>query len=30
VAATGESVDATLVHAVGRALGATLEEEEAA
>lgn len=30
VAATGESVDASLVHAVGRALGATLEEEQAA
>jgi len=30
VAATGESVDATLVHAVGRALGAALEEEEEA
>jgi 3-(3-hydroxy-phenyl)propionate hydroxylase len=27
VAATGESVDASLVHAVGQALGATLEEE---
>ncbi|HEY0825209.1 MAG TPA: FAD-dependent oxidoreductase [Ramlibacter sp.] len=26
VAATGESIDASLVHAVGRALGATLEE----
>jgi 3-(3-hydroxy-phenyl)propionate hydroxylase len=30
VAATGESVDASLVHAVGRALGASLEEEPAA
>jgi len=30
VAATGESVDATLVHAVGKALGAALEEEETA
>lgn len=30
VAATGESVDASLVHAVGRALGAALEEEQAA
>jgi 3-(3-hydroxy-phenyl)propionate hydroxylase len=30
VAATGESVDATLVHAVGQALGARLEEEAAA
>jgi 3-(3-hydroxy-phenyl)propionate hydroxylase len=30
VAATGESVDATLVHAVGKALGAALHEEEAA
>jgi len=30
VAATGESVDATLVHAVGRALGTALEEEETA
>lgn len=29
VAATGESVDAGLVHAVGRALGAALEEESA-
>ncbi|GAB3650566.1 FAD-dependent oxidoreductase [Ramlibacter alkalitolerans] len=29
VAATGESVDASLVHAVGRALGAALEEESA-
>jgi 3-(3-hydroxy-phenyl)propionate hydroxylase len=28
VAATGEGVDATLVHAVGQALGATLEESE--
>jgi 3-(3-hydroxy-phenyl)propionate hydroxylase len=28
VAATGESVDATLVHAVGQALGATLADEE--
>ena len=27
VAATGESVDAALVHAVGQALGAALEEE---
>ena len=27
VAATGESVDATLVHAVGRSLGASLQEE---
>ncbi|HEY8360062.1 MAG TPA: FAD-dependent oxidoreductase [Ramlibacter sp.] len=27
VAATGESVDAALVHAIGQALGATLEEE---
>jgi 3-(3-hydroxy-phenyl)propionate hydroxylase len=30
VAATGESVDASLVHAVGTALGAALQEEEAA
>ncbi|HYE39214.1 MAG TPA: FAD-dependent oxidoreductase [Ramlibacter sp.] len=30
VAATGESVDAGLVHAVGRALGAALEEEPTA
>ena len=30
VAATGESVDASLVHAVGRALGAALEEEPTA
>ena len=30
VAATGECVDASLVHAVGKALGATLEEEETA
>jgi 3-(3-hydroxy-phenyl)propionate hydroxylase len=30
VAATGESIDATLVHAVGKALGAALEEEETA
>jgi 3-(3-hydroxy-phenyl)propionate hydroxylase len=30
VAATGESVDAALVHAVGQALGASLEEEQAA
>ncbi|RYF13911.1 MAG: FAD-dependent oxidoreductase [Comamonadaceae bacterium] len=29
VAATGESVDASLVHAVGRALGAAIEEEPA-
>ncbi|HET8745640.1 MAG TPA: FAD-binding monooxygenase, partial [Ramlibacter sp.] len=29
VAATGESVDATLVHAVGKALGTALEEETA-
>jgi 3-(3-hydroxy-phenyl)propionate hydroxylase len=29
VAATGESVDASLVHAVGQALGAALEEEDA-
>ncbi|HEX2545876.1 MAG TPA: FAD-dependent oxidoreductase [Ramlibacter sp.] len=29
VAATGESVDASLVHAVGQALGAALEEENA-
>jgi 3-(3-hydroxy-phenyl)propionate hydroxylase len=29
VAATGESVDAALVHAVGQALGAALEEDEA-
>jgi len=29
VAATGESVDATLVHAVGKALGTVLEEESA-
>ncbi|MEJ5990758.1 FAD-dependent oxidoreductase [Ramlibacter sp. PS3R-8] len=29
VAATGESVDASLVHAVGQALGAALEEEAA-
>ena len=29
VAATGESVDATLVHAVGKALGTALEEEPA-
>lgn len=28
VAATGETVDASLVHAVGRALGAAVEEEE--
>jgi 3-(3-hydroxy-phenyl)propionate hydroxylase len=28
VAATGETVDAALVHAVGKALGAALEEEE--
>lgn len=30
IAATGESVDATLVHAVGKALGTALEEEETA
>jgi 3-(3-hydroxy-phenyl)propionate hydroxylase len=30
VAATGESVDASLVHAVGKALGTALEEEETA
>jgi 3-(3-hydroxy-phenyl)propionate hydroxylase len=30
VAGTGESVDSSLVHAVGRALGAALEEEETA
>jgi 3-(3-hydroxy-phenyl)propionate hydroxylase len=30
VAATGESVDAVLVHAVGQALGARLEHEEEA
>jgi 3-(3-hydroxy-phenyl)propionate hydroxylase len=30
VAATGESIDASLVHAVGQSLGATLDEEEAA
>ncbi len=30
VAATGESVDAALVHALGHALGAALDEEEAA
>jgi 3-(3-hydroxy-phenyl)propionate hydroxylase len=29
VAATGETVDATLVHAVGQALGTQLEEEAA-
>lgn len=29
VAATGESIDATLVHAIGRSLGAALEGEEA-
>ena len=29
IAATGESVDATLVHAVGKALGTVLEEEPA-
>jgi 3-(3-hydroxy-phenyl)propionate hydroxylase len=29
VAATGESVDASLVHAVGQALGAALEEDAA-
>ncbi|MDB5912572.1 MAG: pentachlorophenol 4-monooxygenase (Pentachlorophenol hydroxylase)-like protein [Ramlibacter sp.] len=29
VAATGESVDSALVHALGRALGAALEEEQA-
>jgi 3-(3-hydroxy-phenyl)propionate hydroxylase len=29
VAATGETVDASLVHAVGQALGAALEEETA-
>jgi 3-(3-hydroxy-phenyl)propionate hydroxylase len=28
VAATGESVDAALVHAVGQALGARLEDDE--
>ena len=30
VAATGESVDASLVHAIGQALGARITEEEAA
>ena len=29
LAATGESIDAALVHAVGRSLGAALEGEEA-